>query len=87
MFVGSNVHLRAHTGRVRPLTAGVCEKTLLQRRRRVGNSLKKHNIGGWIAVSATGLQGKGLRERSVFFTDAGSWALGAVAGPPRCTPL
>ena len=33
------------------------------------NWLRKHQIRGWRAVSAVGLQGKGLRKRSVYFTD------------------
>ena len=33
--------------------------------------LRKHQVRGWRAVSAVGRQGKGLRKRSVYFTDAG----------------
>ena len=45
---------------------GVCEQTLLQRRRHAGCSLNHNQIRGWIAVSAAVLQGKGLRKRSLF---------------------
>ena len=34
----------------------------LRRRGRVGNLVKKHQIGGWIALSAAVLQGEGLRK-------------------------
>ena len=44
---------------------GVREKTLLQRRTHLDNSLKQ--LRGWIAVSAAGLQGKGLRKKECFF--------------------
>ena len=34
--------------------------------------VSQKQIRGWIAVSAAGLQGKGLHKRRVFFTDTGS---------------
>ena len=34
--------------------------------------MNKHQLRGWIAVSAALLQGKGLRKRSVSFRDTGS---------------
>ena len=35
------------------------------------NQLAKHQIRGWRAVSAAGLQGKGCHKRSVYFTGTG----------------
>ena len=35
------------------------------------NKLAEPRFRGWRAVSTVGLQGKGLHERSVFFTDTG----------------
>ena len=35
------------------------------------DKLSEHQARGWRAVSAVGLQGRGSRERNVFFTGAG----------------
>ena len=48
------------------------KKTLLPRKDAKKHWLSKHQIMGWRAVSAAGLQGKGGHERSAcFFTDTG----------------
>ena len=33
--------------------------------------LSEHQLRGWRAVSAEGLQGRGLRKRNILFTDTG----------------
>ena len=37
----------------------------------VEDRLSEHRIGGWRAVSAAGLHGRGSHKRNVFFTDTG----------------
>ena len=59
------------------------KKTLLQRRRHVGNSLQKHQIRGWRAGSAAVLQGNSSRKRSAFFTDTGILS----GAPPEGLPI
>ena len=44
---------------------GVCEKTLLPRRRPLGKLAWQHQIRGWRAVFAVGLHGQDLLKRSV----------------------
>ena len=51
------------------------------------DKLPGHQIRGWRAASAAGLQGKGLSERSVFFTDTGIrtvFSPNPSQGPQRC---
>ena len=54
--------------RFQTFTTGVCEKKTRTSGEEytLEHKLSEHQIRGWIAVSAVGLQGEGLRRRSVF---------------------
>ena len=52
---------------------GVCDKNTPPEKKTLWKiRLAKHQIRGWRAVSASGLQGEGSRKRNVFFTGTGS---------------
>ena len=62
-------------------TTGVCEKTHTSREEGPWKvKLSEHQIGGWRAVSAAGLKGKGCEKRNVSFTDT------SIIGTAQSTP-
>ena len=70
-------------GPVNNLRTGVCEKTLLRRRRHVEKQASEHPIRGWRAVSAARLQGSGSPKGNVCGREIGRGDLDSERKPIR----